>query len=229
MPEGPEGHAAARTALWGVALPGVSRRLHRHRGHAWRARRATPAMVAGAGERARQPVGVCPGPAASATPAEAALDLASGGGTVADTGPSESDPVSARPGEVTMESPAIPDLTGTRRSTIGSRPAATGGGLRSSSVPPCGSPRAPDRRRAPKARPRRLCHRRASGLTDRHRDSYGDAGSDNGRSWSSRRSSNNDVHLICDALPRSRGGPWRWPGKPASLRHSRPQRWAGWR
>jgi len=78
VPEGRDGHGADGTAgaRRGVALPGMSGSLHRHRGHAARKWGTTAEMVAGRHERAHEPAGDVRGPAASATPEQADTFLA---------------------------------------------------------------------------------------------------------------------------------------------------------
>jgi hypothetical protein len=90
VPEGRDRHAAARTALAGVALPDVQGHVHRHRGHA---SGATPQVVANPDEHPHEPVGEGRGPAPSAAPNQAVAFVAEsspGTGTKDEIGVSQS-------------------------------------------------------------------------------------------------------------------------------------------
>jgi hypothetical protein len=73
VPEGRDRHAAAWTALWGVALPDMQGHLHGHRGDA---SGATPEVVASADKHPLEPVGKGRGPAPSAAPNQAVAFVA---------------------------------------------------------------------------------------------------------------------------------------------------------
>jgi len=72
VPEGRDRHAAARTAVWGVALPDVQGHVH---GHGGDSSGTTPVVVADLDERRHEPVGDGRGSAAEEAPAQAGFVL----------------------------------------------------------------------------------------------------------------------------------------------------------